>query len=77
MKKVVMFGVAAVMAVSFSIAAFASGKAEKQSQKNEVSTEISMHGNGPCTYGTCKCKRFVQRPGYNQCYCGHQRFSHK
>lgn len=77
MKKVVMFGVAAVMAVSFSIAAFAGGKDGKQSQKNEVSTEISMHGNGPCTYGTCKCKGFVQRPGYNQCWCGHQRFSHK
>ena len=39
--------------------------------------EATSQGNGACTYGTCKCSSFNQRPGYYQCWCGHQRFSHK
>ena len=75
MKKVVFFGIAAVMAVGVSIAAFASGDAADQHES--VCVESSMQGRGPCTYPNCKCPKFNQRPGYNQCWCGHQSFVHK
>lgn len=77
MKKVVLLGVATAMAVSVSIAVFAGGKTEMQSQKNDVSVETSMQRRGPCTHAGCKCQKFVQRPGYYQCWCGHQSFVHK
>ncbi|MBQ8455719.1 MAG: hypothetical protein IJ537_10355 [Bacteroidaceae bacterium] len=71
MKKFIMWGFVAVVTATISIAAFA------RSNKEEVRIESSMNGRGPCTQPGCRCLAFNQRPGYYQCWCGHQSFSHK
>ena len=79
MKKSIVLGLAVVMALAASVTAFAS-VSDSHSECNHsegVHVESTSQGNGACTYGTCKCSGFNQRPGYYQCWCGHQRFSHK
>ena len=40
--------------------------------------DLSTKGSGgACTHPGCGCMGFNQRPGYYQCWCGHQRFTHK
>ena len=79
MKKSIVLGLAVVMALAVSVTAFAS-VSDSHSECNHsegVHLEVTSQGNGACTYGTCKCSGFNQRPAYYQCWCGHQRFSHK
>ena len=75
MKKVLVFCLAAAMAVTASITAFAEN-GEKHAHECD-GVELTMQGRGACTQPNCKCPAFKQRPGYNQCWCGHQSFSHK
>lgn len=49
----------------------------KQCSETNVNAPTEVQGRGRCTYGTCKCPAFKQRPGYYQCWCGHQSFVHK
>ena len=49
----------------------------KQCSETNVNVPTEVQGRGRCTYGTCKCPAFKQRPGYYQCWCGHQSFVHK
>ena len=76
MKKIIMFGVASVIALAFSVTSFAGSKAEKN-HHDGVCVEMTSQGRGPCTHSGCKCTGFNQRPGYYQCWCGHQSFVHK
>lgn len=39
--------------------------------------ESPQQGAGACTHPNCGCMEFNQRPGYYQCWCGHQRYTHK
>lgn len=75
MKKVLIFGLAAVFAAAASIAAFAGNASENH--QDGVCVEVASQGYGACTHATCKCTKFNQRPGYYQCWCGHQREVHK
>lgn len=77
MKKVIFLGIVAAMTVTMSVTAFAFNKTEMQSHHKGVCVESSTQGTGACTYGNCKCTQFDQRPGYYQCWCGHQSFVHK
>ena len=79
MKKSIVLGLAVVMALAASVTVFAS-VSDSHSECNhseDVHVDATSQGNGACTYGSCKCSGFNQRPGYYQCWCGHQRFSHK
>lgn len=49
----------------------------KQCSETNVNAPTEVQGRGRCIYGTCKCPAFKQRPGYYQCWCGHQSFVHK
>ncbi len=44
---------------------------------NHKMEQCSMAGDGACTHKGCACTKFDQRPGYYQCWCGHQRYVHK
>lgn len=73
--KSIIFGIIAAAALSISVALYANNSAKTTCNHSE--TEVSMAGNGACTYTNCKCPKFNQRPGYYQCWCGHQSFMHK
>lgn len=76
MKKI-LFGIIAVLAIAVCATVYA-GTADSECVKHEEThVHSTAEGKGACTYGTCKCKGFVQRPGYYQCWCGHQSFVHK
>ena len=79
MKKLIFFGLVVVVAFAASVTAFANAYDSHSERNHSVGAHIeaTSQGNGACTYGTCKCPGFNQRPGYYQCWCGHQRFSHK
>lgn len=77
MKKVFMFGLAAAMAIAASIFVVNNNKEQTSNSQDEICMNVSTQGRGPCTMPNCKCPKFNQRPGYNQCWCGHQSFVHK
>ena len=78
MKKSIVLGLAVVMALVASVTAFASvyDSLSECNHSEGAHVEATSQGNGACTYETCKCTGFNQRPGYYQCGYGHQRFSH-
>ena len=57
--------------------ASAKGAVEKAGQQKDNAVEATSQGRGACTHPNCSCKSFNQRPGYNQCWCGHQSFVHQ
>lgn len=76
MKKYFVLGMACVMAVTASLAVLAENK-QPANLNESVCVESTSQGSGACTQPNCRCQKFDQRPGYYQCWCGHQRFSHK
>lgn len=53
------------------------GAIKNVGNQKDNSVEAASQGRGACTQPNCKCQSFNQRPGYNQCWCGHQSFSHR
>lgn len=53
------------------------GAIENTGNQTDNSVEAASQGRGACTHSNCKCQSFNQRPGYNQCWCGHQSFVHR
>ena len=73
MKKIIAvfttFVLVCVSSLAFSEETVASDDIEQQN--------VASQGYGACTHKGCQCKSFSQRPGYYQCWCGHQRNVHR
>ena len=61
MKKLIVLGLAVVMALVASVTAFASvyDSHPECNHSEGAHVEATSRGNGACTYGTCKCSSFI------------------
>ncbi|GEM_PF-3146125 len=75
MKKSLLISLVAFVSMAFCVGVYA-GVSDVKSSHGEA-IEVEMQGRGACTMPNCKCPKFNQRPGYYQCWCGHQSFNHK
>lgn len=79
MKKSIVLGLVAVMALAASVTAFAS-VSDSHSEYNHhegAHVEATSQGNGSCRHALCKCTHYTRATGgAGKCTCGHWDYVH-
>lgn len=79
MKKTIVLGLAALMALAASVTAFAS-VSDSRSECNHhdgIHEEVAVKGKGACRHAGCKCTWYIRaKGGAGKCVCGHWDYVH-
>lgn len=79
MKKTIVLAIAAIMALSASVTAFANVTTEGTdiNHHESIHTEASSQGKGSCRHAGCKCSWYKRAEGgAGKCVCGHWDYVH-
>lgn len=79
MKKSIVLGLAVVMTLAASVAAFASVSSydAEHNHHEGVQVEVVSQGKGACRHAGCKCSWYSRAEGgAGKCVCGHWDYVH-